>query len=79
VAQMVRLCVEVDGLGFQVFNTFAGESAHVLPTLELAGKFYPKVPVRAEIAEHESLVSNGKARRLLGFEQRHRWVDQPQS
>ena len=78
VARMVRLCVDVDGLGFQVFNTFADESAHVLPTRELAGRFYPKVPVRGEIAEHGSLVSNQKAQRLLGFEQRHRWAEQPQ-
>jgi nucleoside-diphosphate-sugar epimerase len=76
VAQMVRLCVEVDGLGFQVFNTFAGESAHVMPTLELARRFYPSVPVRAEFDEHGSLVSNDKAQRLLGFKQRHRWADQ---
>lgn len=79
VAQMVRLCVDADGLGFQVFNTFAGESAHVLPTRELAGRFYPKVPMREEIAEHGSLVSNRKARSLLGFEQRHRWAEQPQA
>ena len=76
VAQMVRLCVEVDGLGFQVFNTFAGESAHVMPTLELARRFYPSVPVRAEFDKHGSLVSNDKAQRLLGFKQRHRWADQ---
>jgi nucleoside-diphosphate-sugar epimerase len=78
VAQMVRLCVDVDGLGFQVFNTFAGESAHVLPTRELAHRFYPKVPVRDEVEEHGSLVSNRKARRMLGFAQKHRWVEQPQ-
>jgi nucleoside-diphosphate-sugar epimerase len=78
VAQMVRLCVDTDGLGFQVFNTFAGESAHVLPTRELADKFYPKVPMRGEIAEHGSLVSNRKAQRLLGFEQRYRWAELPQ-
>jgi nucleoside-diphosphate-sugar epimerase len=78
VAQMVRLCVEKDGLGFQVFNTFAGESAHTMPTRELAGRFYPKVQLRDGIAEHGSLVSNRKAQRLLGFEQRHRWAEQPQ-
>lgn len=78
VAQMVRLSVETDGLGFQVFNTFAGESAHVLPTRELASGFYPKVPLRDEVAEHGSLVSNRKARRMLGFEQKHRWAEQPQ-
>ena len=79
VAQMVRLCVDTDGLGLQVFNAFAGESAHALPTRELAGKFYPKVPMREEIAEHGSLVSNRKAQRLLGFEQRYRWAEQPQA
>lgn len=78
VAQMVRLCVNTDGLGFQVFNAFAGESAHVLPIHELASRFYPKVPIKAEISEHGSLVSNSKARRMLGFEQRHRWQDQAQ-
>ena len=77
VAQMVRLCVDTDGLGFQVFNTYAGESAHVVPTRELAQKFYPKVPVRDDVAEHGSLVSNRKAQRMLGFEQKHRWAEQP--
>jgi hypothetical protein len=70
--------VDVDGLGCQVFNTFAGESAHVLPTRELARTFYPKVPVRDEVAEHGSLVSNRKAQRMLGFEQKHRWAEHPQ-
>jgi nucleoside-diphosphate-sugar epimerase len=78
VAQMVRLCVDTDGLGVQVFNTFASESAHVLPSRDLARTFYPTVPMRDEIAEHGSLVSNRKAKRLLGFEQRHRWAEQSQ-
>ncbi|HYM97474.1 MAG TPA: NAD(P)-dependent oxidoreductase [Candidatus Sulfotelmatobacter sp.] len=77
VAQMVRLCVDTDGLGFQVFNAFAGESAHVLPIRELAQRFYPNVTFKKDISEHGSLVSNEKARRLLGFEQRHRWAEQP--
>jgi nucleoside-diphosphate-sugar epimerase len=77
VAQMVRLCVDADGLGFQVFNTFATESAHVLPTAELAGRYYPRVPMRGEIEEHGSLVSNQKARKVLGFEPRFHWREQP--
>jgi nucleoside-diphosphate-sugar epimerase len=77
VAQMVRLCVDADGLGFQVFNTFATESAHVLPTRELAGRYYPRVSMRGKIEEHGSLVSNQKARRVLGFEPRFHWREQP--
>ena len=76
VAQMVRLCVETDGLGCQVFNTFATESAHVLSTKELAGRYYPRVPINGEIEEHGSLVSNQKARRILGFEPHFRWREQ---
>jgi nucleoside-diphosphate-sugar epimerase len=77
VAQMVRLCVEIDGLGCQVFNTFATESAHVLPTRELAGRYYPRVPIRGEIEERGSLVSNQKARKVLGFQPRFHWREQP--
>jgi nucleoside-diphosphate-sugar epimerase len=76
VAQMVRLCVEKDGLGFQVFNVFATESAHVAPTRELAARFYPKVPFRSEIDEHGSLVSNGKARKMLSFEPKFQWREE---
>jgi nucleoside-diphosphate-sugar epimerase len=79
VARMVRLCVDTDGLGLQVFNTFATESAHVMPTRELAQRFYPTVPVRHEIAEHGSLVSNQKARQMLGYEQQYRWAEQSPS
>ena len=73
VAQMVRRCIEVDGLGLQVFNTYADESAHVLPTTELARRFYPNVEVRGELAAETPLVSNQKARRMLGFAPRHHW------
>jgi nucleoside-diphosphate-sugar epimerase len=77
VAQIVRLCVERDGLGFQVYNTFASESAHVLPTRELAARYYPAVPFQGAIEEHGALVSNQKARRDLAFEPGQRWREQP--
>ena len=76
VAQMVRLCVDKDGLGFQVFNTFATESAHVTPTKDLAARFYPQVPIREAISTHGSLVSNRKAREMLGFEPKYDWREQ---
>ena len=76
VAQMVRLCVHKDGLGFQVFNTFATESAHVTPTRELAARFYPGVPFRGEIDQHGSLVSNRKAHEMVGFEPKFHWREE---
>ena len=44
-----------------------------LPTAELLKRFYPKVPVKAKLAEFETLLSNKKAREKLGFEQKHFW------
>ena len=73
VAQMVRRCVDVDGLGLQVFNTYADESAHDLPIAELARRFYPNVEIRGELAAETSLVSNQKARQMLGYAPRHHW------
>jgi hypothetical protein len=48
-----------------------------MKSTDLAGRFYPGVPIRGEIEEHGSLVSNQKARTVLGFEPRFRWREQP--
>lgn len=49
-----------------------GESAHTMPTQELARKLYPNVPACDGIADHGSLVSNQKAQSMLGFAPRNR-------
>ena len=73
VAQVVRLAVETDGLGFDVFNVAAGESACVEPIRSLVQRFYPNVPIREPLEEFGSLLSNRKAVRLLGFKQAYYW------
>ncbi|MGA7088031.1 MAG: NAD(P)-dependent oxidoreductase [Candidatus Dormiibacterota bacterium] len=79
VAQVVRLAVETDGLGFEVFNVAAGESASVEPIRSLVQRFYPNVPIREPLEEFGSLLSNRKAVSLLGFKQAYRWREQPAS
>jgi nucleoside-diphosphate-sugar epimerase len=79
VAQAVRLAVETDGLGFDVFNVAAGESACVEPIRNLVRRFYPNVPIREPLDEFGSLLSNRKAVSLLGFKQAYHWRDQPAS
>jgi nucleoside-diphosphate-sugar epimerase len=73
--QITDLAVAKDGLGFQVFNAVNDETSADLPTAELLRRFYPGVPVRRDLGEFETLLSNRKAREILGFRPKHRWRD----
>jgi nucleoside-diphosphate-sugar epimerase len=71
--QIVHLCLEKDGLGFQVFNCGNDDCSADLPTGELVERFYPGVPVTRRLGEREALYSNRKIREVLGFRQEHEW------
>lgn len=72
--QLTALLIERDGLGFEVFNAANDETASDLPTRELLERFYPGVPLKVDdLGEHETLLSNRKAKRVLGFEPEHSW------
>ena len=71
--EITRLAVEKDGLGFQVFNAANDDTSSDLPTRELLRRFYPKVPVKRDLGDFETLLSNRKARNVLGFRQAHPW------
>jgi nucleoside-diphosphate-sugar epimerase len=71
--QIVHLCIEKNGLGYQVFNATNDTVSANTPSRELAERFYPTVPFRSEIGEYESLLSNRKIREVLGFREEHDW------
>jgi nucleoside-diphosphate-sugar epimerase len=71
--QITDLAINKDGLGFQLFNAANDDTSSDLPTRELLDRFYPGVPVKGELGEYETLLSNRKARDLLGFRQAHNW------
>ncbi len=71
--QITDLCVETDGLGYQVFNAANDDTSSDLPTQELIDRFYPGVPVKGVLGEFETLLSNRKAREILGFQPQHSW------
>ena len=71
--EMVRLCLEKDGLGFQIFNVANDDCSSDLPTAELVKRFYPRVKVKAKLGKYETLLSNRKAREMLGFQPQHSW------
>lgn len=74
-ATVARLGVEKDGLGFQIMNVAADDVSSDLPTAELLKRFYPNVPLKKPLGEFETLLSNEKIKRLLGFEQQYNWRD----
>ncbi|GAB2552878.1 NAD-dependent epimerase/dehydratase family protein [Spirosoma aerophilum] len=71
--QIVDLCLQKDGLGYQVFNAGNDQNGAVIPTKELAATFFPNVPITRELGEHEALFSNRKIREVLGFNEQHNW------
>ncbi len=71
--QIIRLAIEKDGLGYQVFNAANNDCSSNLPTAELLKRFYPDVKVTRALGEFETLLSNRKAREVLGFVEQHNW------
>jgi len=74
-AQACRRGVEADGLGFRVFNIANDEVSSDLPTRELLRRYYPAVPVRLALGEHETLLNNRRAKEEIGFQPAHAWMD----
>jgi nucleoside-diphosphate-sugar epimerase len=71
--QIVDLGVRKDGLGFQIFNAANNDASSDLPTAELLRRYFPNVPVKGELGEYETLLSNRKTREVLGFQEAHNW------
>jgi nucleoside-diphosphate-sugar epimerase len=71
--QIVDLCIQKDGLGFQVFNAGNDHNGAIIPSKELAERFFPGVPLKRDLEEHEALFSNKKIKEVLGFKEQHNW------
>ena len=73
--QITERAIETDGLGFQIFNAANDDTSSDLPTRELLARYYPGVAVKGELGEFETLLSNRKAKEMLGFKPQHSWRD----
>lgn len=71
--QIVDLCLQKDGLGYQVFNAGNDHNGAIIPSKELVERFFPGVPLTRELEEHEALFSNRKIKEVLGFKEQHNW------
>lgn len=72
-AQAVRKAVEAPLKGAEVFIIANADTVMTRPNAELMAEFYPDLPVTAEVGPNETLLSIGKAQRLLGYEPRYSW------
>lgn len=76
-AEACRLAIEADGLGAVALNLASDDSSMDIPSRELMAECYPDVTdFRAPLEGHETLFSNEKAKRLLGWQPKRRWREQ---
>ena len=73
--QMVQRCLEVDGLGYEVFNVANADLSVAATTQELRDRFYDDVELRREMGSDETFYCIDKARDLLGYAPEHSWRD----
>jgi nucleoside-diphosphate-sugar epimerase len=71
--EIVHLCLEKDGLGYQVFNAVNDTITLNTPTKEFLSKACPNVKITREMDEFEGPLSNRKVREVLGFKEAHDW------
>jgi nucleoside-diphosphate-sugar epimerase len=77
-AQAVRLALEYQATGVDIFIIANADTVMSRPNRELLAEVFPDVPVRGEIGEHDTLLSIVKARRVLGYQPSHSWRDEVQ-
>ena len=71
--EIVYLCLQKDGLGYQVFNATNDTITLNEPTREFLARACPNVKFTREMGEFEAPLSNRKAREILGFNESHNW------
>lgn len=72
-AQAVRLALDYNRPGAEIFVIANADTVMSRRTADLAAEYFPEIPVTRELGEHETLLSIEKARRLLGYEPQHTW------
>ena len=74
--QIVHLCLQKDGLGFQLFNAVNDTITADEPTEAFLKRWCPNTPITRAMGEREAPLSNRKIREVLGFKEAHNWRDE---
>ncbi|THV43152.1 NAD-dependent epimerase/dehydratase family protein [Glycomyces buryatensis] len=72
-ALAIRLGLQREGTGKEVFVIASPDTVMTTPTPDLVKDHYPELELKRPVVGHETLLSIEKARRLLGYDPRHSW------
>ncbi len=73
VGLICRLGLEAEIAGAEAFIVAAGDTVMNRPSRDLMAEVYPATPVRDLAHDYGTLLSNEKARAMLGYEPQHSW------
>jgi nucleoside-diphosphate-sugar epimerase len=71
-ALAVELALARSG-GFDTFVIASPDTVMSRTNAELVAEVFPDVPIQGDLGEHDTLLSIGKARRILGYDPQHSW------
>lgn len=74
-AQAVSLALAKAEPGFEAFIIAAADTVMSRSNASLVAEVFPGVETRGDLGEHDTMLSIGKARRLLGYAPKHTWRD----
>lgn len=73
VAQACRRGIEAHIDGAEAFIIAAGDTVMTRPSRDLMAEVFPNVPLRTLTHEHGTLLSNEKAKAMIGYVPQHSW------
>lgn len=75
-AEVCQLAIEAEGLGSVALNIASDDTSMAVQSRELLAARFPEVAdFRMPLDNHESLLSNKKAKKLLNWQPKHAWRD----
>lgn len=74
-AQAVALAIEYDVRGKDEFFITNDETVMRTPSAELLDRHFPNIERRKAFSGNEVLISNEKAKHVLGYQPQHHWTD----
>jgi len=72
-AQSVRKGLEADITGAEAFIIAADDTIIKRPSADLMAEYFPSVQLNEVLGTHQSLMSNQKAKKVLGFQPQYTW------
>ncbi|MHC2109170.1 hypothetical protein [Methylobacterium sp. CM6246] len=74
-AQAIESAIRYEARGKDAFLITNDETVMRTPTSELLDRHYPQAERRKAFVGNEVILSNEKAKRVLGFRPAHRWTE----